>query len=87
MWASPELQQRAVRIAGDLEPTTRPPLPGSDHFPFAQEQVPAACIMRWPFPEYHLPTDVPEIVDEGLLAEGVDFAAALVEELLGDQSA
>jgi Zn-dependent M28 family amino/carboxypeptidase len=84
VWASPELQQRAVRLAGDLAPTTRPPLPGSDHFPFAQEHVPAACIMRWPFPEYHLPSDVPELVDETLLEEGVDLAAALVEELLDD---
>jgi len=87
VWASPDLQQRAVRIAGDLAPTTRPPLPGSDHFPFAQEHVPAACIMRWPFPEYHMPSDVPGIVDEGLLEEGVDLAARLVEELLDeDQS-
>jgi Peptidase family M28 len=86
VWASDELLRRAVRLAGDLAPTTRPALPGSDHFPFAQEHVPAACILRWPFPEYHLPSDAPRIVDERLLEEGVELAAALVEELLdGDQ--
>jgi Iap family predicted aminopeptidase len=85
-WAGPdELKGRGVRIARDLglgELTTRPPIGGSDHYPFAVENVPAACLMRWPYPEYHLPSDRPELVDEALLQPATELAARLVEELL-----
>jgi len=85
VWASEELQDRAIRIAGDLSPRIRPPLPGSDHYPFAQEGIPAACVLRWPFSEYHLPADEPGIADEGLLGEAVDLVTTLVEELLDER--
>ena len=87
LWAAPEdLKERGLRIAaglglGDLP--TRPPIAGSDHFPFASEGIPAACVIRWPYPEYHLPADNPGIADEALLALAVELASRLVEELLG----
>lgn len=85
LWASDDLKERGLRIAGDLglgELPTRPPIAGSDHFPFATEGIPAACVLRWPYPEYHLPADGPELADEALLAQATELAARLVEELL-----
>ncbi len=86
LWAGPdELKQRGLRIARELglgELPTRPPIAGSDHHPFAIEGIPAACLLRWPFPEYHLPADQPELADETLLAPATELATRLVEELL-----
>jgi hypothetical protein len=84
--APDDLMERGLRIAaalglGDLP--TRLPIAGSDHFPFASEGIPAACVIRWPYPEYHLPTDNPSIADEVLLAPAAELASRLVEELLG----
>ena len=79
------MQECGLRIAGDLglgDLPTRPPIAGSDHFPFALEGIPAACVLRWPFPEYHLPADRPELADGALLATATELAARLVEELL-----
>jgi Iap family predicted aminopeptidase len=85
LWASDDLKERGLRIAGDMGLgvlPTRPPIAGSDHFPFATEGIPAACIVRWPYPEYHLPADAPELADEALLATATELGARLVEELL-----
>ena len=85
LWASDDLKERGLRIARDLglgDLPTRPPIAGSDHFPFALEGIPAACIVRWPFPEYHLPADRPELADGALLATATELAARLIEELL-----
>ena len=45
--------------------------------------VPAASILFFPYPEYHLPTERRELVDERRLADAVDLAVALVESQLG----
>lgn len=86
LWAAPEdLKARGLRIATELrlgDLPTRPPIAGSDHFPFASEGIPAACVIRWPYLEYHLPADNPGIADEALLAPAVELASRLVEELL-----
>ncbi len=86
LWAAPEaMQERGLRLASELglgDLPTRPAIPGSDHFPFASEGIPAACILRWPYPEYHLPADNPAIADEALLEPAVELATRLVEELL-----
>jgi hypothetical protein len=86
LWAAPEaLKAQGLRIASELglgDLPTRPPIQGSDHFPFAVEGIPAACILRWPFPEYHLPADRPDIADEALLEPAALLATRLVEELL-----
>ena len=55
---------------------------GTDHLPFARNGVPAISILHFPYDEYHLPSDVPELVDERLLADAVDLAVAVVESLL-----
>ena len=86
LWAAPEaMQERGLRIASELglgDLPTRLAIPGSDHYPFASEGIPAACIVRWPYPEYHLPADNPAIADEALIEPAVELAARLVEELL-----
>jgi hypothetical protein len=86
LWAAPDdLRDRGLRIAAELrlgDLLTRLPIAGSDHFPFASETIPAACIIRWPYREYHLPADAPAIADEALLAPAVELASRLVEELL-----
>jgi hypothetical protein len=55
---------------------------GTDHFHFAQQGVPAVSILHFPYPEYHLPDDVPALVDERKLEDVVELAAALVESQL-----
>ena len=86
LWAAPDdLKERGLRIAAELDLGdlhTRLPIAGSDHFPFASEGIPAVCIIRWPYPEYHLPADNPAIADEALLAPAAELASRLVEELL-----
>jgi len=88
LWAGPDdLTHRALRIAEELgldDLSTRPPIAGSDHFPFASEGIPAACLVRWPYPEYHLEDDRPELADETLLAPATELARRLVAELLSE---
>jgi hypothetical protein len=83
-----ELHGRGVALAESLGLTDRyglettPPVTGSDHFPFAVEKVPAACILHFPYPEYHLPQERLDLVDEQKLQDAVDLAVALVESQL-----
>lgn len=83
-----ELTGRAVAIAEQLGLTRRyeldvlPPVTGSDHYPFATEKIPAVCILHFPYPEYHLPDETLDLVDEQKLADSVDLAVALVESQL-----
>jgi Zn-dependent M28 family amino/carboxypeptidase len=56
--------------------------PGVDAYPFAEENVPALSILYFPYDEYHLPAERPELVDEQRLTDAVDLAVALVEGLL-----
>jgi hypothetical protein len=86
LWADPDdLRERGLRLARDLglgELPSRPAIQGSDHFPFASAGIPAACLVRWPYPEYHLGSDRPELADEALLTPATELATRLVEELL-----
>jgi Peptidase family M28 len=83
-----ELKGRAVALAEQLgfaeryELAVYPPLNGSDHFPFALEKVPAACILHFPYPEYHLPSEALDLVDEQRMEDAVELAVALVESQL-----
>lgn len=86
IWASPdELRGRAYELAAarglerryDLR--TRDAGPGTDHYPFAAEGIPAVGILFLPYPEYHTPDERLELVDEQKLADAVDLAVALVE--------
>jgi Zn-dependent M28 family amino/carboxypeptidase len=87
--ASPdELRGRALETAralGLAERYTIEPGPatgGVDSHWFADAKVPAATICHFPYDEYHLPDDLPELVDERVLADSVDLGVALVESQL-----
>ena len=83
-----ELRARAEELARDLGLTERYQVhaedtkAGVDSVPFAEEGVPALSIIHFPYPEYHLPSERLELVDEQRLADSVDLAVALVESLL-----
>jgi hypothetical protein len=83
-----ELRGRAIELARRLglldryELDAMGPGPGTDHYWFAVEGIPAASILFWPYPEYHLPDERLELVDERRLADAVDLAEALVESQL-----
>ena len=55
---------------------------GTDHVPFVEAGVPAMSILHFPYEQYHLPEDSTALVQEELLADAVDLAAALVESQL-----
>ena len=44
--------------------------------------MPAATILHFPYDEYHLPTESPDLVDEQLMTDSVALALALVESQL-----
>ena len=58
------------------------PGPGTDHYWFSQHGVPAISILHFPYPEYHLPAECLELVDERRMEDAVELAAALVESQL-----
>jgi len=55
---------------------------GVDSHWFAERKVPAISILHFPYDEYHLPTESPELVDEQLMDDAVALAVALVESQL-----
>ena len=63
-----------------LEPG--PAGPGVDAYPFVEAGVPAISILHFPYPEYHLPSERRELVDEQKLADSVELAVALTTSLL-----
>jgi Iap family predicted aminopeptidase len=87
--ASPdELRGRAVEAARTLglderyALETAPATGGVDSHWFADAKVPAVTICHFPYDEYHLPDDTPDLVDERLMRDAVDLAVALVESQL-----
>jgi Peptidase family M28 len=62
--------------------TTGPATGGVDSHWFADHNVPAATILHFPYDEYHLPAESPELVDERLMDDAVALAVALVESQL-----
>jgi hypothetical protein len=83
-----ELRGRAVEAARRLglderyELSVIGPAAGTDHYYFSQEKIPAVSVLHFPYPEYHLPTERLELVDERKLADAVELATALVESQL-----
>jgi Zn-dependent M28 family amino/carboxypeptidase len=83
-----ELRARAEDFARDLGLAERYHVraedtkAGVDSVPFAEEGVPALSIVHFPYPEYHLPSERLELVDERRLGDSVDLAVALVESQL-----
>lgn len=87
--ASPDaLLGRAIEAARGLglldryELETGPGTGGVDSHWFAERKVPAATILHFPYDEYHLPSESPELVDPQLMDDAVDLAVALVESQL-----
>jgi hypothetical protein len=89
--ASPELMLgRAVEAARGLglldryELETGPATGGVDSHWFAENGVPAVTILHFPYDQYHLTSDVPDLVDEQQLDDAVALGLALVEAQLTD---
>jgi hypothetical protein len=49
---------------------------------FAEKKVPAITILHFPYDEYHLPLEAPELGDERRLEDAVRLGLALVESQL-----
>jgi hypothetical protein len=83
-----ELRGRALEAAHRLglddryELSVIGPENGTDHYYFAQEKIPAVSVLHFPYPEYHLPTESIDLVDERKLDDAVELATALVETQL-----
>jgi hypothetical protein len=73
---------RALGLLDRYELTTGPATGGVDSHWFAERKVPALTILHFPYDEYHLPAEAPELVDEQLMGDAVDLAVALVESQL-----
>ena len=89
--ASPELLLgRAVEAARGLglldryELETGPATGGVDSHWFAENGVPAVTILHFPYDQYHLTSDLPDLVDEQQLDDAVALGLALVEAQLAD---
>jgi hypothetical protein len=87
--ASPDaLLGRGIEAARQLglldryELETGPATGGVDSHWFAERKVPAATILHFPYDEYHLPAEAPDLVDPQLMDDAVSLAVALVESQL-----
>jgi hypothetical protein len=75
-------QARALGLHERYQVEPGPATGGIDSHWFADAHVPAVTIAHFPYDEYHLPDESPDLVDERLMADAVDLAAALVESQL-----
>ena len=89
--ASPQaLLDRATETARTLgllerhELVTGPATGGIDSHWFVENKIPAVTVLRFPYDQYHLPTDVPALVDEQQLEDTVALGLALVESQVAD---
>jgi len=73
---------RALGLLDRYTLETGPATGGVDSHWFAAKNVPAATVLHFPYDEYHLPSDVPSLVDEQLMSDALALAAALVESQL-----
>jgi hypothetical protein len=78
--AHAEVERLGLDDRYDLE--TLEPGAGTDHVPFVEEKIPAIALMHFPYAEYHLPSETPELVDDQRLEDCVELAVALVESQL-----
>jgi Iap family predicted aminopeptidase len=61
---------------------TGPATGGVDSHWFAERKVPALTILHFPYDEYHLPAEAPELVDEKLMDDALALALEVVESQL-----
>jgi Iap family predicted aminopeptidase len=83
-----ELEERVLAIADDLGVSSRYPFAirspqaDADDFHFAQEGVPSASFVHFPYPEYHSTQETLDLVDDDRMTDTVGLATATVEYLL-----
>jgi aminopeptidase YwaD len=70
---------RALGLLDRYELSTGPGTGGVDSHWFAERKVPAATLLHFPYDEYHLPSEAPDMVDERLMDDALALARALVE--------
>ncbi len=86
----PALLERATETARSLglldryELVTGPATGGVDSHWFAENEIPAVTVLHFPYDQYHLPADVPGLVDEQQLEDAVALGLALVESQVAD---
>jgi len=73
---------RALALLDRYELETGPATGGIDSHWFVTNDIPATTILHFPYDEYHLPADTPDLVDELLLDDAVALGLALVESQL-----
>lgn len=82
------LEQRVLGLADNLGVSSRYPFvirtpqPDADDYHFAQEGIPTASFVHFPYPEYHSAGESLELVDQARLNDTVDLATATAESLL-----
>jgi Iap family predicted aminopeptidase len=83
-----ELEERVLATADDLGVsgrypfTIRTPQADADDFYFAQEGIPSASFVHFPYPEYHSTREALDLVDADRMTDTVALATATVEQLL-----
>ena len=89
LMASPKaLRDRLSGFADELglgdryELNVGPAGPGVDSFPFHEKGIPAASLSHFGYPEYHLPSERLELVDNQQMADSVELATLLIDSLL-----
>jgi hypothetical protein len=73
---------RARGLLDRYELETGPATGGVDSHWFADAGIPAVTILHFPYDEYHLPADTPELVDATQMDDAVALALDLVESQL-----
>jgi Iap family predicted aminopeptidase len=73
---------RALGLLDRYELETGPATGGVDSHWFAASGVPAATILHFPYDEYHLPAESPDLCDPTLMDDALALAEALVESQL-----
>ena len=73
---------RALGLLDRYQLVTGPATGGVDSHWFAREGVPAVTLAHFPYDEYHLPDESPELADEQLIGDTVALASALVDSLV-----
>jgi hypothetical protein len=75
---------RGLGLLDRYELETGPATGGVDSHWFAENGVPAVTILHFPYDQYHLTSDVPDLVDKQQLDDAVALGLALVEAQLTD---
>lgn len=69
-------------LSGRYPIVVRAPQPDADDYYFAQEGIPTASFVHFPYPEYHSRSETLDLVDEQRVMDTVDIATRTVESLL-----